>query len=290
MITTILNNQGGSATKAREALTQYPEFQILETEAEQVEATVRKVMEHAPDRIAVSGGDGTICAAAAAVVESDVALAILPGGTLNHFAKDHGIPVDIESATRVAIHGQITQTDVAYAGDRLFLNTSSVGAYVSYVRLRERLERYVGYRLASILATFRLLFSIKSVLLHLEVDGNVIEYLTPLVFIGVGERELQAPHLGSRVPGGQKLLHVMVIRERSAARLMVLALAAATRGVEQIARTPQLDSYFVDRCTIGTLGRSRRVALDGEIVRMEMPIEYRIAIGALKIVTPEGEE
>ena len=75
----------------------------------------------------------------------------------------------------------------------------------------------------------------------LEVDGVSREYLTPLVFIGVGERELQLPTLGARVQGGRTGLHVMVVRRRSGARALAMGLAAAARGVRAVARTPAMD-------------------------------------------------
>lgn len=286
MIPAIINIRGGTASQARKALESAGTFQIREVEPDRVTDATKTAIHHGIDRIAVAGGDGTICAAAAAVVGSRTALAVLPGGTLNHFARDHGIPVDLEEATRVAADGNVTKADVAYAGGHLFLNTSSVGAYVSYVRVRERFEKYVGYRLASFAAGIRLLFTMKPVSVSLEIDGQVYHYNTPLVFIGVGEREFQAPTFGNRVQNGKHCLHVIVVRERRSARILALGLAAAARGVAWAAKTPELDSYFVDRCIIGVQGKHQRVALDGELVKLVAPIEYKISVGALDIVVP----
>jgi diacylglycerol kinase family enzyme len=293
VIRAFVNGRAGTTQKAVDALKRIGGFDVQTIEPTQLADAIAKEVGTAP-RITVAGGDGTIGTAAAVICkgEGKTELAIIPGGTLNHFAKDHGIPSDMDEAARVALNGQTTLADVAYAGERLFLNTSSVGAYVTYVRLRDRLERYTGYRLASIVAAFRLLFVLRPVRVELEVDGKQYSYDTPLVFIGVGERELRAPALGNRIAGGKRALHVVVVRERRSARLIAVALAAVTRGLKYVAQTPEVDSYLVDRCSIGLLhkrGPSKRlprVAVDGEIIQMQTPVEYRIVRDALPIVVP----
>src|SRR4051812_17244492 len=57
--------------------------------------------------VVAGGGDGTVATVAAALVESDVCLGVLPMGTLNHFAKDLGIPLDLEAAVRTVFRGRV---------------------------------------------------------------------------------------------------------------------------------------------------------------------------------------
>ncbi|HEY8310710.1 MAG TPA: hypothetical protein VIG47_09140, partial [Gemmatimonadaceae bacterium] len=164
-------------------------------------------------------------------------------------------------------------------------NTSSVGAYVAFVRLRDRSKKYVGYRLASLIAAVRLFMSMRPVSIELNVDGERRNYSTPVVFIGVGERETRSPILGNRVPGGRKCLHVIVVRERRAARLLVVALDAATHGLAKLSRTPEVDSFMVDSAVIKLSG-SHHFAVDGEIIATNSTLEYRLAKDALKIIVP----
>lgn len=289
MIPAIINKCSGTAAQAREVLEAAQGFDVIDVEPSEVSITVKHALRTHPKRIVVAGGDGTICTAAAVMVGTQSELAILPGGTLNHFAQNHGIPSDLHDAVQIAGQGRGVPVDVAYATDRLFLNTSAVGAYISYVRIRDRLERYVGYWLASFAAALRLFFIMKPVSVQLDVEGVVRQYDTPLVFIGVGERELKAPAFGSRIPDGRRCLHVIVVRERRAARLVTLAIAAAARGVTRAVQTQELDSYLVDCCTIGKKSTSRKIALDGEIVTLSTPIEYRMVHDALTIVVPNHE-
>ena len=110
-------------------------------------------------------------------------------------------------------------------------------------------------------------------------------YRTPLVFVGVGEREIRLPLLGNRVPSGRRGLHVIAVRTRSRARFLALALNAVARGVKTAARTPELDSFIVDRCTITHRGNGF-VAVDGEIVRLGASLEYEVRKDALRVVCP----
>jgi diacylglycerol kinase family enzyme len=84
------------------------------------------------------------------------------------------------------------------------------------------------------------------------------------------------------MPGGRRGLHVMIIRERSGARTLALALAAAARGTKAVARTPALDAFVVDTSEIEP--HVPRIAVDGEIVRVTPPLVYRHVPGKLRVV------
>lgn len=286
MIPAFVNARGGSAAQARAALQEAGCFDVQLLQPDQLTAAIERVVRTGAARIVVAGGDGTVAAAAAVTVGTSTELAVVPGGTLNHFARDHGLPAEPAAAAAVARDGRTTTADVAYAGDHLFLNTSSVGAYVTFVRLRERMEPVLGYRLASLAAGIRLLFRLHAVHLALEVDGVAKSYHTPLVFMGVGERECRIPLLGGRIGGGSHALHVLVVGQKSTARLLLTALAAVALGLRREAATADLDAYLVDRCTIRLHRERASVSLDGEIVTLASPLEYRIERGALRIVVP----
>jgi diacylglycerol kinase family enzyme len=170
----------------------------------------------------------------------------------------------------------------------IFLNTSSVGVYVRFVRERERLEKTFGYRVASAIAAFRILLTVRLMAVEVEVEGRKRIFRTPLVFIGVGERELQLPMLGHRVHGGRRGLHVMVVQSRSRARLLALALSAVARGIDHVSHTPQFESFIVDRFRIA-MNRRGTVAVDGEIVNLDPPLDYALVPDALRVVCPPAE-
>ena len=284
MIPAFINPRAGNADAARGALESVGDFDVRDVPPATLADRVRAAIADGARRILVAGGDGSIGSAAGAIAGTGIELAILPCGTLNHLARDLSLPLNLEEAAQVAKTGRSVAVDAAVVNDRIFLNTSSVGAYVSFVRARERLERRLGYHIGSLVAGVQLLVHMPTFRVTLEFEQVTREYITPLVFIGVGERELRLPTLGSRVADGKTGLHVMVVRRRSGARTVALGLAAAARGVEAVSRTPALDAFLVDSCRIDR--RARSVSIDGEIVQMRPPLRYRHVPGHLKVVVP----
>ena len=238
-------------------------------------------------RVLVAGGDGTVESAASALVGTPVALAILPGGTLNHFARDHAIPTDPQEALEVARRGVVGTVDVGYLNDSVFINTSSVGAYVRFVRWRDRIEPYVGYRLASMLAGVRVLLRWPLLPVTLQVEGVVRHYRTPLVFVGVGERNLALSGFGQRVSGGGRGLYVILPHGRRHARRFARAYGRTTRGLPCGQRKIGLDTALVQQFRLDLPSPRTHVATDGEIVPAHPPLAYRFARDALRVVLPE---
>jgi diacylglycerol kinase family enzyme len=286
-----LNAACGNAEAAREAIGAAG-FELEAVQPKELEKRLEKAISEGTKRILVAGGDGTIATAAALVAKTDTELAILPGGTLNHFARDHGIPTDLAKAALIAGAGPVVGADIGYVNDCVFLNTSSLGAYVTFVRERERLEKHFGYSIASVIAFVKMMSEIRTFSVTLEVEGQKKTYRTSMVFIGVGERELKLPILGSRIKNGRRGLHVMIVQGRKRARLFALALAGITRGRNEAEKLPEFDEFIVDRCQIDLRRPSATIGLDGELKRFRTPLDYHIERDALKLVVapPEGDE
>ena len=284
-----LNSQCGNAEKAREAL-EAVGYDLEVVEPADMQRQVEQAIGKGTRRILVAGGDGTIATAASLVAKKDVELAILPGGTLNHFARDHNIPTDLGKAAKAATDGQVLGADIGYVNDCVFLNTSSIGAYVGFVRDRERLEKRLGYTVASMFAFVRTLADLRTFRVTFEVEGKARTYRSSLVFIGVGERELKLPALGSRVKNGRRGLHVMIVRGRRRARLFTIALSAIARGTKEAAKLPEFDDFIVDRCRIDLTRWRATIGLDGELKPMKTPLEYHVERDALRLVVAPPEE
>ena len=281
----LVNVASGTAQTVTDALRGDARVHLHEISAEALTALVAQQVKEEVDRLIVVGGDGTLASAAAVLVDKPTALAVIAGGTLNHFAKAHGIPVEPKAALDVALAGTTKQVDVGFVNDRLFLNTSSVGAYVAFVRRRQRL-RWLGYYLASALAGLLTFIRLRSFEVELEVDGAVRRYQSPLVFIGVDERELLLPQLGDRKETGRRGLHVLIVRRTTRLGLLRMALRALFRRIRIWGRDKEVEILMVRECRIKVRGAAGLVALDGEIIIARVPFEYRLRPDALKVVVP----
>jgi diacylglycerol kinase family enzyme len=281
------NPASGRGKEASEAIGADPRFALRDAGANGLDAAIRAAVEGGARRVLVAGGDGTVATAAAVACDTGVEVAVLPAGTLNHFARDLEIPLELPEALELAATGAARGVDLGFVNDRPFLNTSSVGAYVGFVRTRERLERWMGYRFASFLSGLRVMTRLRSFNVQVRVEGEAKTYRTAMVFIGVGERETRIPTFGGRVKDGQAGLHVIAVRGRAVARLTALGMEAAARGLEVAMRNPELDAFLVDDCVLVMPKRLSYLAVDGEILRLPAPFRYRLARGALKVVAPE---
>ena len=286
-IPAFVNKKSGTSDKAREALERVGLFDIHEIEPEKLREEIQAAVDRGEPRILIAGGDGSIRTAVEVVAGTDVELAVLPSGTLNHFAKDHRLRIDLNEAAEDAAGPFVITTDVGRVGEYRFHGTSSIGLYVPFMTLRDKIEKYLGYKLASFVAGIWTLVHLPSVSVELEIEGQKKFFTTPLLFIAVRERELKLPTLGGIKEGGQRCLHLMAVKGRKRARIFVVALDGFFNGVRKASRSPELDSYLVDACTITMRRKKIRISFDGEAQTVDIPLEYSLERDSLKIVVPD---
>ena len=178
--------------------------------------------------VVAAGGDGTVSAVASLLVGTDRVLGVLPLGTWNHFARDLGIPADLEGAVRVIREGAPRAVDVGEVNGRIFLNNSSIGLYPAIVRQREKQQERLGRSKWSALfwATIRVLRHHHSVTVRLDAEGEARVLRTPLLFIGNNAYDMRGFEIGqrSRLDGGE--LSLYLTKRSSVWALIRLALRA----------------------------------------------------------------
>ena len=186
----------------------------------------------------------------------------------------------------LAATGVARPIDVARLNEHVFLNTSAVGAYVLFVRTRERFERWLPYWPASIAAGIRLLARLPRFHVYIDAvdDAPSRTYQACLVFISVGEREFDKGVFGERTADGHRALHVIVVPNAGLARLLAIVSAAVFRGMR--ANLREVDSFLVDRCRIVMRRRRGNVSFDGEIRPIVAPLHYSIERDAVRLVCP----
>lgn len=237
--------------------------------------------------VVAAGGDGTVRTVAGALVGTNKMLGVLPLGTLNHFAKDLKIPLDLEDALRNIIDGQVKEVDVGEINGQFFVNNSSLGLYPSIVRERQKKQR-LGHRKwpASLWAAITVLKRYPFLAVRLSVDDQEIVSRTPFVFVGNNEYQMEAFHIGSRNCLDAGFLSLYITHRTSRLGLLRLALRALLGGLRQERDFTALASREI---WIETRRRSLNVALDGEVRAMQPPLHYRVRPRALRVIVPEKE-
>ena len=144
--------------------------------------------------------DGTVSAVASALAGSNAILGILPMGTLNHFAKDMHIPLDLEAAVATITRGKTAHCDVGEVNGRIFVNNSSLGLYPSMVFERDLQQRRTGRSkwTAVFWASLTVLRRFRSVRVRMKINGQTCVRKTPFVFVGNNEYEIEGLNVGTR--------------------------------------------------------------------------------------------
>ena len=235
--------------------------------------------------VVAGGGDGTISAVAGALAGSDTRLGILPLGTLNHFARDLGIPFDPDAAARLIAQGRDRRVDVAEVNGRVFINNSAVGLYPLMVRDREAQRSKLGRskRWAMAVAAARTLLRFSSQRLVLTVNKERARVDTPLLFVGNNAYRLEMPGAGTRerLDGGE--LCVVLLRRKSRFGFCS-AVARALVGRDRTTDLERMDG--VRQLKVDSPHASLAISVDGETERFEPPLVYRIRPGALRVIAP----
>ena len=240
--------------------------------------------------IVAGGGDGTINLVASKIVGTPTRLGVLPLGTLNHFAKDLHIPLDLEEAARTIISGRVVEVDVGEVNGRIFLNNSSLGLYPSIVRHRERQQERLGRSkwYALFWAGLTVLRRYPFLSVRLTTDGAELRRRTPFVFIGNNEYEMSSFQVGARSCLDKGHLSLYVAHRVGRARLLQLALAALVGWHPRDA--PDFDQLCVEELWIETRRKRLLVATDGEVSVIHAPLHYRVRPGELRVIVPGSED
>ncbi len=238
--------------------------------------------------VVAGGGDGTVNAVAGALVGTDTALGILPMGTLNHFAKDLGIPLSLEAAVRNIFTGQVTKVDVGEVDGRIFVNNSGVGLYPHLVRQREEQQRHGHVKwVAFVLAIGSVLrrYARLRVRLHMD-EAEALVRVTPFLFVGNNRYEIAGLEIGRRTRLDSGRLWVCMPYRIGRRNLVAMALRALMGRVSD----HELNAFEVEEIWVQAGTKWVNVSTDGEVTFMNAPLHYRIRPRALRVVVPAGND
>jgi diacylglycerol kinase family enzyme len=214
-------------------------------------------------------------------------MGLLPLGTLNHFARDLGIPEALEDAVRNVAEGVVREVDLGQANERVFVNNSSIGLYPAAVSLRDAwmekqsMHKWVAMARA-VLATLR---EFPVVRVTLRVPEGGVDLTTPMVFIGNNRYETKLFALGKRPALDEGELWVYLAREAGRFRFVRLALRALIGRLDD---SRDFQGLGLKEMVVDDRRRLLRVAFDGEVSHVAPPVRYRIRPRALRVVVPRG--
>jgi len=250
--------------------------------------TIRKALHKNDEVIIAAGGDGTVSAVAGEMADAGKTMGVLPLGTLNHFAKDVGIPLELDAAVRTLANGRTQPVDVAEVNGRVFVNNSSLGIYPRIVVHRDRQQhqlnrsRWSAFAWATVLAFRRFPF----LRLRISVEGQELDRRTAFLFVGNNEYVMSGFGIGGRSHLNSGKLGLYLTQRTGRFGLLRLALRALFGRVSQ---AKDFDAFTVEEATIESRHKRLLVATDGEVTQMQPPLCYRSRPGALRVIVPKTE-
>jgi len=250
----------------------------------QIPGFVRQALAEGARTVVAAGGDGTVNAVASVLVGSNATLGVLPLGTLNHFAQDVGVPLELEAAVETVLTGAVIRVDAGSVNGKIFLNNSSLGLYPAIVRKREDFQKKGhGKWWAFAVATFITLRRYQRLYVKLQTEaGEEVEEETPFVFIGNNQYEVSGLQIGTRFCLDAGMLSVY--RAPSASRLSLFRMAFhALLGRREPGTLAEMKA--VKFCIRGAKSHIH-VATDGEVERMRGPLNYSIMPKVIGVIVP----
>jgi YegS/Rv2252/BmrU family lipid kinase len=240
------------------------------------------------DTLVAAGGDGTIGAVAGVAVERQIPFGVIPTGTLNHFARDVGIPKDLAQAVHTILAGRVQHVDVGEVNGRIFVNNSSIGIYPRMVWEREKeLRNGRRKKTAFAIAMLRTWRSYRTLVCRLTIDATPHDVRTPFIFVGNNDYVAEGFSLGSRKALDSGRLSVFVAPD--VGRFEILALP-----FKGMAGRLEADAHFANFTAAKVavdLHRPRvSVATDGEVTIMRTPLQFGIRSRALRVLVPAVPE
>lgn len=237
------------------------------------------------DVVLAGGGDGTVSAAAASLMGKKKALAVLPAGTMNLFARGLGIPLSLDKAVAAFATGEVRAVDIATANGRPFVHQFSIGMHARMVHLRSKMEfasRWGKIR-ASAKAAYSTLMNPPS--MHVELDFGEADFVAKTTSVGItnnlfGEGTL--PY--AKDPSGGTLgIYVTVAHEKGE---LIRFLAQAARGKWRDNDQVEIREAEKVRLTIKSRRFRHQCVIDGELLKLERETVLEIHPKALNVLVP----
>ena len=245
---------------------------------------------HRRSAVVAVGGDGTLNAVARAAHALGCPMGLVPQGTFNYFARTHGLPQDAAEATRVLLRGAPVAVQVGVVNEQLFLVNASLGLYPELLKDREAYTaRFGRHRLVALFASATtLLRTHRPLRLHIHCEGSAREITTPTLFVGNNRLQLERVGLSDdQAPDDGRIAAVM-LRPISTLEMLGLMLRGALGTLGESDTIERFEFTLMQVRPRLLPGRqSIRVAMDGEVRRLRVPLDIGRSPRPLFLIKPQ---
>jgi diacylglycerol kinase family enzyme len=230
------------------------------------------------------GGDGTINTVAQAAHAAGCAMGVIPRGTFNYFAREHGAPTEIAESLRWLLDARPEPVQISAINEQVFLVNASLGLYPDLLQDRETWKaRFGRSRLVAFGAGMAtLLRAQRRLKLTIEWEGQQREVRTLTLFVGNNRLQLEQLGLGSsgeQSEGAATDGHVTAVILKPIGTLAMLGLML--RGaLGQLGEASGIERFVCQSLVVKPsrlMGRRKvKVAFDGEVDWMRSPLTIRV--------------
>jgi diacylglycerol kinase family enzyme len=238
------------------------------------------------DNIVVGGGDGTVSLSARQLVGREMALGVLPLGTMNLYARSLGMPTDIGQAIHALATARPQLVDVGRAGSHVFLHHVSFGLHPLLVKLREKMNysSRVGKMFANLRALIGTLRRPHILVFDTQIDGKTKVFRTPA--LAVSNNLLRGNHLpyADELTEGVLGIYVCTSTRRADIARLATSIALGEWTSSPFVAKHQARELRIDR--VRGVHEPLTASIDGELVTFDGPINLNILSRSLKIMMP----
>ena len=239
----------------------------------------------ADEVLVAAGGDGTVSTLATVAVTKNLTFGIIPLGTLNHFARDAGIPQELDRAVATIAGGRMRRFDVGEVNNVIFLNNASLGMYPRLVWERQLEETHGRAKWAAFaIALARGWRGYRTINVQMTVDGLALRRQTPFVFVGNGDYRAEGLDLGTRAALDSGRLSMFVAPGITRMQALMLPFRALTR---QLPSDGLFEAFRAHQISIDGMRPEVGMALDGEIVLVSVPLHFAVRPRVLRMLVPQ---
>lgn len=244
--------------------------------------------------LVAAGGDGTLNTVAQAALAAGCPFGVLPQGTFNYFGRTHGIPEDLEDAVRALLTARVQPVQIGRVNAQIFLVNASIGLYPRLLEEREHDKRQYGRsRLVAILSALKTaLRPHRRLHLTVELDGHTRHLRATTLF--VGNNRLQMEQVGMQsldAAIGEGQLAALAPRPVGKLGMLAMLLRGALGRLET---SDALVSFAFRRLVLRAPrwpGRRQvKLATDGEVHTLRLPLEFAVLEGRLQLLVPAPSE